>query len=78
MRIGAIADLHVDRHESLPPKDYLMNLIEVVEAQQLDLLIIAGDISNTFELTHNFITEFQQMCRIPVRFIPGNHDFWTY
>ncbi|MGJ5712996.1 metallophosphoesterase [Staphylococcus auricularis] len=77
MRIGAIADLHVDRHESLEPRDYLMNLIEVAEAQQLDLLIIAGDISNTFELTHNFITEFQQSCRIPIRFIPGNHDYWT-
>jgi len=46
MLIGMISDLHIDRHNKLTPKDYEQALVTVIEQQKIELLLIAGDVSN--------------------------------
>lgn len=41
MRIGAISDLHIDRHPKLKSNVYLETLIKVVQHREIDLLLIA-------------------------------------
>lgn len=77
MKIGVISDLHIDRHKSLTPDDYVEGLVEVLNQREIGLLLIAGDISNHYQLTYQFIEAIETQAQISVRFIPGNHDFWS-
>ncbi|SCS82950.1 metallophosphoesterase [Staphylococcus caeli] len=77
MKIGVISDLHIDRHKSLRPDDYVAGLVEVLNQREIELLLIAGDISNHYQLTHQFIEAVETTAHVDVRFIPGNHDFWS-
>lgn len=76
MRIGAISDLHIDRHPKLKSNVYLETLIKVVQHREVDLLLIAGDISNYFRDSYQFIKDLKTALHIPVLFVPGNHDYW--
>lgn len=76
MKIGFISDLHIDRNFEKPPIDYLTTLRDAIRLNQLDMLVIGGDISNHFTSTFRFVETLQKQAEIPVYFIPGNHDFW--
>ena len=54
MKIGTISDLHIDRHPKLKPESYLNILAEVVNERKLDILLIAGDISNDYKMSYQF------------------------
>lgn len=76
MKIGLIADLHVDRHNELTPNDYAEVLGQSVRQREVDLLIIAGDIANRDDIVVDFIHRLEQLTDITVRFVPGNHDWF--
>ncbi|MDU6507522.1 MAG: metallophosphoesterase, partial [Staphylococcus sp.] len=76
MRIGAISDLHIDRHPKLKSNVYLETLIKVVQHREIDLLLIAGDISNYFRDSYQFIKDLKTALHIAILFVPGNHDYW--
>lgn len=48
MKIGTISDLHIDRHPKLEPQAYLDALVYIVEQRNIELLLIAGDMSNDY------------------------------
>lgn len=50
MKIGTIADLHIDRHNKKTSEDYLEALVEIVKYKNLDILLIAGDISKSLSI----------------------------
>lgn len=77
MLIGMISDLHIDRHNKLTPKDYEQALVTVIKQQKIELLLIAGDVSNHYKLTQSFVKEIEIQTMIKVLFVPGNHDFWS-
>lgn len=77
MKIGVISDLHVDRHSKLDFQDYLDALVIVSKQRNLSLIIIAGDISNDYRLSYQFIKQLETQLNIPVLFVPGNHDYWS-
>lgn len=77
MNIGVISDLHVDRHQTLKPNDYLTVLLNLINEKNIELLLIAGDISNSYKLTAQFINDIERESGKKVLFIPGNHDYWT-
>ncbi|MCU5745297.1 metallophosphoesterase [Staphylococcus sp. SQ8-PEA] len=77
MRIGVISDLHIDRHPTLYTEDYVEALSLQVRRKSVELLIIAGDIANQFELVNDFLKELKGYLNIRILFIPGNHDFWS-
>ncbi|PXA06679.1 phosphohydrolase, partial [Staphylococcus pseudintermedius] len=57
MRIGTIADLHFDRHQRLTMEDYLEAVVRLIDQEALNMLIIAGDISNHYSTTFEFIAQ---------------------
>lgn len=75
MNIGFISDLHIDNF-TYEPTDYIKELSKLIEELQLRRLIIGGDISNHYSTTIQFVEDLQNTSKIPVHFIPGNHDFW--
>ncbi|HLR19315.1 MAG TPA: metallophosphoesterase [Staphylococcus sp.] len=77
MKIGMISDLHIDRHKMLKPEDFHKTLINVLYQREIEVLLIAGDISNNYKLTQQFIKNLEKQSQIKVLFIPGNHDFWS-
>ncbi|BBD89175.1 metallophosphoesterase [Staphylococcus caprae] len=77
MKIGAISDLHVDRHPKLEQDEYLNVLSQVIQHRKLDILLIAGDISNDYQMSYHFIKQLKDNINIPTYFIPGNHDLWS-
>ena len=42
-----------------------------------DVLVIAGDISETQNQTLQAIERLQSLCEFPVYYVPGNHDMWN-
>jgi putative phosphoesterase len=79
MKIGVISDLHIDRYndETLQQKDFSLTLANEVNRQALDMLLIAGDISNDHMRSFRFLKALEQMTGIEIYFVPGNHDFWN-
>lgn len=78
MRIGVISDLHIDRYNNTTAyiPEFEKYLAEAVRKQELDMLLIAGDISNNFDITALFVRKIKALTKREVYFIPGNHDLW--
>lgn len=51
-------------------------LAEKAREKKLDCLLIAGDISNHYTTTFDFLERFGSLVDIPFYFVPGNHDLW--
>lgn len=79
MKIGVISDLHIDGNTSEQGRisDFEDALAHEVDDQQIDLLLIAGDVSNDHVMSHQFIEDVKQRVGKPVLFVPGNHDYWS-
>lgn len=74
MKIALISDLHIDINE-----DYKILEItsEAVTEAKADVLVIAGDISETPEKTMTAMEKLRRLCSCPVYYVPGNHDMWN-
>ncbi|WOS95459.1 metallophosphoesterase [Nosocomiicoccus massiliensis] len=79
MKIGVISDLHVDRYhnDEINESTFLREVSNEVRRLSLDLLIIAGDISNDHIKSQQFTQAIEGVTGVKVIFIPGNHDFWN-
>ncbi len=79
MKIGVISDLHIDNNsnEQVSIVDYERSLENEAIEQNIELLLIAGDISNDHVMSHQFIENVKQRINVPVLFVPGNHDYWS-
>jgi DNA repair exonuclease SbcCD nuclease subunit len=78
MRIAITADLHLTTREYHPERyETLENLLADLCANEIDMLIIAGDL---FDAHSRSYAEFEQLCRdeqnrgLSIYIIPGNHD----
>lgn len=77
MRIGTVSDLHIDRNSDYTDDDLISTFSEVIQNQKIDMLLIAGDISNHYLKTNAFLKNIEDRSGIPVIFVPGNHDYWA-
>lgn len=79
MRIGSLSDLHVDANAYMlqDGESFVILIGEEVQRRQLDLLLIAGDLSNDFRVGLTFLEELRATVSCPVLFVPGNHDYWS-
>lgn len=77
MKIGTLSDLHIDRNDEYSGLDLERTLADLVKEKAIECLLIAGDISNHYEKTHEFIKRVEHLSQIPVLFVPGNHDYWA-
>lgn len=73
MKIGIISDIHIDKNQAYPVTEILA---QKSREYALQCLLIAGDISNHYTTTLNFLERFCTLSGIPVYFVPGNHDLW--
>jgi exonuclease SbcD len=76
MRIAITADIHLAVKGKYPERySALENILEQVEAENIDTLIIAGDL---FDKDFHNYSEFEKICKkhsqIKLHIIPGNHD----
>ncbi|TDM12734.1 metallophosphoesterase [Macrococcus lamae] len=76
MKIGIISDLHIDRDTKRSFEVYIDVLSAEVKSQNIDLLLLAGDISNDYKMSYHFIKTLKDKIGIDVLFVPGNHDYW--
>ena len=78
MRIGVISDLHVDLNGGeAGPRAYAGFLGSAARDKGVELLLIAGDLSNRWDLTLRSLEEIQERTGLRVLFVPGNHDLWN-
>ncbi|MDN6293887.1 MAG: metallophosphoesterase [Alkalibacterium sp.] len=79
MRIGTVSDLHIDRNKWIfdEGETTLSILVTMLKEKAVDVLLIAGDISNHYLESHVFIEELMNESGIVVKFVPGNHDYWA-
>ncbi len=72
MRIATIADLHLsDNNANL----IIEGLWKYVRNNNIDLILIAGDISEDVYKTIEYVNLIST--KVLVRYIPGNHDLWN-
>ena len=76
MKLGILSDIHVDLEGSDPQK-LLQGFVAAIEENQVDTMIIAGDVANDFEVTLDFLHQLEETAKIRCLFVPGNHDIWN-
>ena len=70
-RIAWLTDLHLD---FLSP-DEARSFLDRVRGQQVDAVVISGDMSEARDLDHDLRTIADRL-ELPVYFVLGNHDFY--
>ncbi|MBP3040324.1 metallophosphoesterase [Bacillaceae bacterium Marseille-Q3522] len=79
MKCGVISDLHIDGNRNTVPEEssFVEILAAKMEKEALDVLLLAGDVSNDYREGINFLEELQNRSSAKVLFVPGNHDYWS-
>ncbi|WP_407370681.1 metallophosphoesterase [Carnobacterium sp.] len=79
MKIGVLSDLHIDTNKKkLNGIETFANImVKQINHQNIDVLLIAGDISSDYLVSQHFVDEVTDKSGIPILFVPGNHDFWS-
>ena len=76
MKIGLISDLHIDATEA--NREIIPYLIDAIAAEELDVFVLAGDITPNLSEFYEILGEFKQAdLACPMLFVPGNHDIWV-
>ncbi len=76
MKIGILSDLHVDLKGSSPPV-MLRGLAAAMEENQVQAMIIAGDVANDYQVTLGFLDQLEETTGVRCLFVAGNHDIWN-
>ena len=79
MKIGVLSDLHIDKNkEGLIEGETFSSLVsELIDRQSVDVFLLAGDVSDDYRITQEFIETVKQKSGVPLYFVPGNHDYWS-
>lgn len=79
MNIGVISDLHIDINERRlsPGESYDRLLAELLYSHEVDILLLAGDISSDYRDSLVFLDKMKEHNVSKIFFVPGNHDFWS-
>lgn len=75
MRTAVISDIHIDINSDY---DVFGALVRYLQKNNIELLIIAGDISSNPELTIQTVAKLEQISGSIVKYVPGNHDMWNH
>ncbi len=73
MKIAVISDLHIDINKK---HKVVEELIHFCKEKEVEMLLIAGDISEQARVTIETVKTLKDRLLIPVYYVPGNHDMW--
>lgn len=73
MRTAVISDIHIDVNEQYPVME---ELITYIKKNDVEAILIAGDISSSPILTQQLMQQLEEKSGIEVWYVPGNHDLW--
>lgn len=76
MKIGLISDLHIEATKA--NKEIVPYLINAIKAADLDIFVLAGDVTPKLSEFYEILAEFAKAeltCK--KLFVPGNHDIWV-
>jgi hypothetical protein len=77
VRVGLISDIHVDLNR-IEGEDLVTGLLaRASRERELDVLLVAGDISSDYALSLKTIAALEAESGARVLFVPGNHDIWN-
>jgi putative phosphoesterase len=68
----SISDLHINSQTQMEMQEALL---QIADEQGVDVLVIAGDISDDIILTKKFVQILNR--DLKTYYVPGNHDLWT-
>ncbi|WP_313894596.1 metallophosphoesterase [Psychrobacillus sp.] len=79
MKIGVLSDIHIDGNAEMlsEGQKYVEIVAERARLEKVELLLIAGDISNDYITSLTFLHGLEEACACKVLFVPGNHDYWS-
>ncbi len=74
MKTAVISDIHIDVNADY---DVIGSMVDYIKRNQVELLLIAGDISSYPQKTIETVAHIEEASGAIVRYIPGNHDLWN-
>jgi len=74
MKIGFISDIHIDVNKEY---NILEEISEHIREENIDVVVIAGDISEDAETTIEAMGNLEKSSHASIYYVPGNHDLWS-
>ncbi|MGN0342729.1 MAG: metallophosphoesterase [Roseburia sp.] len=74
MRTAVISDIHLDDNTGYDVEGALRVFLL---KNEIELLLLAGDIETDYEKTIAFIERLEDSSNTLIRYVPGNHDLWN-
>lgn len=76
MKIGLISDLHIEASDA--NRAIVPFLIDAIKATELDVFILAGDVTPKLSEFYEVLGEFDKAGLTCLKLlVPGNHDIWV-
>lgn len=75
MIIGVISDIHIQ--EQISEEELLNKLTKCINEKNLDVMLIAGDISEDYKKSMEFINKLKKGIKAKLYYTAGNHDLWS-
>jgi len=72
VRLMSISDLHINMQTQTEMQEALL---QIAKEQGVDILMIAGDISDDVTFTKKFVYDMNK--HLKTYYVPGNHDLWN-
>jgi putative phosphoesterase len=76
LKIGILSDIHVDLGKTGPQR-VLEGITAAIIKNDIDTMIIAGDVANDYEITLQTLHQIENAAGVRCLFVPGNHDIWN-
>ncbi len=76
-KVGILSDIHIDINMRAGEDAVTPALCSFIKKNSIDILIIAGDIAEDYELTLGTVDRIEKQTGAVCLFVPGNHDIWT-
>lgn len=77
MKIRYASDLHLEQFYGRDPETLVIDFLPADESDKDSVLVLAGDISASFEILRGFLHAVTKRF-LHVVYVPGNHEYYDY
>jgi len=72
--IAQLSDIHIDLANHPGSEERLQQALDLMQGRHVDAVIVSGDIGDNFESSWRKARTMLASLKVPVYYIPGNHD----